>query len=444
MNISAEKLLDSLNTIGQNQNSRLIIFIDALNEGGGKTLWPNYLAGLVEKIKKYKHIGLVLSIRTTYLDSIIGDNKFLEDSLTKITHYGFRNIEYTAMKKFFEFYKIKQPSIPFMNPEFSNPLFLLLFCKSAEKSTEIISDISISEVFDNYIKKVNHNLAKRYNYYEYINFIKIVIDEIIKYRISTNCLTNYIKIDIIIELIIRTQKKYNIGGNIIEGLISEGVLTKNVSYDGEDYIYVTYEKLEEHMLVSYMLENLSVDSIKGLLEDGKTGNKQGIIEALAIQAPENIDKEIYEIIPDATNRFYIITAFINSLYWRKEDSIKEKVVDYINKNVLKFERTFEDFWRTIILLSIRPTHPFNAKRTHKVLYSIEMPRRDAVFIPLFNRIYWDETSSINRLIDWAMLDEDKEHTSDAVIECTAIILSWFYAHLTEYLETAVPKQLITY
>ena len=28
LNISAEKLLDSLNTIGQNQNSRLIIFID--------------------------------------------------------------------------------------------------------------------------------------------------------------------------------------------------------------------------------------------------------------------------------------------------------------------------------------------------------------------------------------------------------------------------------
>lgn len=425
LNISAEKLLDGLNTIGQNQNSRLIIFIDALNEGGGKTLWPNYLAGLVEKIKKYKHIGLVLSIRTTYLDSIIGDNKFLEDSLTKITHYGFRNIEYTAMKKFFEFYKIKQPSIPFMNPEFSNPLFLLLFCKSAEKSTAIISDISISEVFDNYIKKVNHNLAKRYNYYEYINFIKILVDEIIKYRISTNCLTNYIKIDIIIELIIRTQKKYNIEGNIIEGLISEGFLTKSVSYDGEDYIYVTYEKLEEHMLVSYMLENLSVDNIKGLLEDRKTGNKQGIIEALAIQAPEKIDMEIYEIIPDAAKRYNIITAFINSLYWRKEDSIKEKVFDYINQNVLKLVRTYEDFWRTIILLSIRPTHPFNAKRIHKTLNSIEMPRRDAEFIPLFNKIYSDETSSINRLIDWAMLDEDKEHTSDAAIECAAIMLSWF-------------------
>jgi hypothetical protein len=425
LNISTEKLLDSLNIIGQNQNSRLIIFIDAINEGGGKTLWPNYLAGIIEKIKKYKYIGLVLTIRTTYLDSIIGDNKFLKDYLTKITHYGFRNVEYIAMKKFFEFYKIKQPSVPFMNPEFSNPLFLLLFCKSAEKNTEIISGISITKVFDNYIKKVNLNLAQRYNYYEYINFIKNVIDEIIRYRISTNYLTNYIKIDKIIELIIQTQKKYNIEGNIIEGLISEGILTKSISYDGEDYIYVTYEKLEEHMLASYMLENLSVDNIKGLLEEGKTGSRQGIIEALAIEAPEKIDMEIFEIFPDAAKRHNIITAFINSLHWRKENSIKEKVFNYINQDDFRRKSTFEDLWRTIILLSIRPTHLFNAWRTHKTLYSIEMPIRDAIFIPLFNKIYSDDKSSINRLIDWAMLDEDKEQTSDTVIECAAIMLSWF-------------------
>ena len=54
-------------------------------------------------------------------------------------------------EKFFEFYKIKQPSIPFMNPEFSNPLFMLLFCKSVENDIDISQDISINKVFNNYI-----------------------------------------------------------------------------------------------------------------------------------------------------------------------------------------------------------------------------------------------------------------------------------------------------
>ncbi|WP_094549827.1 hypothetical protein [Petroclostridium xylanilyticum] len=425
LNTSADELLDSLNIIGKNQKSRLIIFIDAINEGGGKDLWPNYLAGVIEKIKKYEYLGLVLSIRTTYLKAIIGDNEYLNDSLVKITHYGFRNVEYAAMKKFFEFYKIPQPNVPLMNPEFSNPLFLLLFCKSVENNVDFISDISISTVFDNYIKKINYNLSKKYNYYEYIPFVKSVIEEIVKYRISNNCLNNYIKIDKIIDLIIKSQKKYNIEGNVIEGLISEGILTKNISYDGEDYIYITYEKLEEHMVVSYIVDDFSIDNIRKLIKDEKIRNRQGIIEALAIQAPEKINMEIYELLADSADSYDTIMAFINSLHWRKEDSIKDKVIDYVNECVRKYKGTFEEFWNTIILLSIRPKHPFNAKRTFRTLYSIQMPDRDAIFVPLFNGIYNDDTSSISRLIDWAMLDEDKEQISDDVIECAAIMLSWF-------------------
>ena len=87
-------------------------------------------------------------------------------------------------------------------------------------------------------------------------------------------------------MIIQLQKKYNIEGNVIEGLISEGILTKNISYDGEDYIYITYEKLEEHMMASYIIDNFSKNDIVKLIRDGKIWNKQGVIEALAIQAPE--------------------------------------------------------------------------------------------------------------------------------------------------------------
>ena len=92
-----------------------------------------------------------------------------------------------------------------MNPEFSNPLFLLLFCKSVENRTDSVSDISISTVFDNYIRKINYNLSRKYNYYEYIPFVKSVIEEIVKYRLTNNCY-NYIKIDEIIDLITKDPK----------------------------------------------------------------------------------------------------------------------------------------------------------------------------------------------------------------------------------------------
>ena len=45
--------------------------------------------------------------------------------------------------------------------------------------------------------------------------------------------------------------------------------------------------------------------------------------------------EIYELLVDSADRYNTIIAFINSLHWRKENSIKEKVVDYINEYVCK-------------------------------------------------------------------------------------------------------------
>ncbi|MFX9142780.1 hypothetical protein ABTN58_20100, partial [Acinetobacter baumannii] len=51
----------------------------------------------------------------------------------KVIHHGFAHHEYEASKYFFEYYEIKQPSIPLLHPEFSNPLFLKLFCEGLSK-----------------------------------------------------------------------------------------------------------------------------------------------------------------------------------------------------------------------------------------------------------------------------------------------------------------------
>ena len=47
---SSEQLLSELNQIAEENKSRIIVFIDALNEGNGKKIWKDYLAGMVENI----------------------------------------------------------------------------------------------------------------------------------------------------------------------------------------------------------------------------------------------------------------------------------------------------------------------------------------------------------------------------------------------------------
>ena len=79
----------------------------------------------MEDIKQYSNLGLVLTIRSTYKDIVLPD-----EFLSRINHFkhrGFDNV-HNATKIFFEHYKIQEPPIPLLNPEFNNPLFLKLFC----------------------------------------------------------------------------------------------------------------------------------------------------------------------------------------------------------------------------------------------------------------------------------------------------------------------------
>lgn len=77
---------------------------------------------------------------------------------------------------------------------------------------------------------------------------------------------------------------------------------------------------------------------------------KGIIEALSIQLPEKFGKELYELMPDFKdlnewdkNRISvdIAEAFVSSLLWRKRSTITEKVYDYINNIVLRFNGTYD-------------------------------------------------------------------------------------------------------
>lgn len=76
---------------------------------------------------------MVLSIRSSYFDLVIPEGIKNNDSVTIVTHYGFDDMEYDASKIFFKYYNIEQPTIPLLHPEFSNPLFLKLFCEGLKR-----------------------------------------------------------------------------------------------------------------------------------------------------------------------------------------------------------------------------------------------------------------------------------------------------------------------
>ena len=116
----------ALNSKAQANSNKIIIFIDAINEGAGKDFWRNFIISLIEDIKKYEWLCVTFNIRSSYFECMIPKEI---SEICVIYHEGFSGVEYDAMQIFFDYYKLPHPTIPLLNPEFSNPLFLKLFCK---------------------------------------------------------------------------------------------------------------------------------------------------------------------------------------------------------------------------------------------------------------------------------------------------------------------------
>ncbi|HDR1462108.1 TPA: hypothetical protein QB415_002305, partial [Pasteurella multocida] len=112
-NITPDVFLSALNSIGEMQKERIILAIDALNEGEGKSLWNNQLNGLINLVSQYSNIGLVISVRDSYQEIILNQlNTKNKEKLCYIEHTGFVNNEFEAIQIFFPYYGLQLPSIP--------------------------------------------------------------------------------------------------------------------------------------------------------------------------------------------------------------------------------------------------------------------------------------------------------------------------------------------
>ncbi|MBU3183253.1 SIR2 family NAD-dependent protein deacylase [Clostridium estertheticum] len=439
----SEQLLEKLNQIAEENKSRIIIFIDALNEGNGKKIWKDYLAGMVEKFKLFPWIGLVVSIRTEYVESLFADNHKLESELIKVNHQGFSTLEYSAIKKYFKFYNIQYTDIPFAEQEFRNPLFLRLLCDGFKNKSIDLSKITFTDVYKNYLLAINLRISEICEYSRHINIVEKVINEMVLYKHNVGVGNNLIPLSCAIEIIMEIERRNNIKNSLLDELLSNGVITQNVNYNNEECVYVTYEKLDDYLYAKLLiseLENIGVDQFR--IKYKKLLRYGDILEALAIALSENAKYELFELFEKEKSNLNIISSFCNSMKWRKSDTITSNVVEYINDVVLKSKSGFKRLFDALVLISTKMGHSFNAERTVEYILNYPMPDRDAAFIPLFDEFYYEEGSSINRLLDWCLSKKVSENTLEETIRLTAFMLATFLISSNNSLRDKTTKALV--
>ena len=443
------EFLEALEAKAEASGQRIVIFIDALNEGGGKELWSSHIVSFINQIKEHPWLGLVMSIRSTYIKAIFREEK--ADGILMLTHRGFENRSFDAIKLFFKNSNITLPSVPLLLPEFKNPLFLRMFCDGLHKNglTKIDEGIQgISSVINLFIEGVEKDLSSpgKKNYMPELHIVRKAVNALIDYQVEH--LDTEVPLDKALELTdgVRTDKFGN--GELLYELVSYGVLTRNMRYRGDDkyeeVVYLSYERFNDFLTAERLLEKTEniETSIRRMLGEGRRlWYYAGIIEALSIIIPEKMGKEIYEVLIEYRDEDEVVDGVLKSLLWRKKSTIGKKLVDYFN-NVITSEQRYWSFLNVLIQVGPTAGHYFNAEFLHRNLMEWEMAKRDSQWSTILHYLSGDRDDAVESLITWTKEDFGQAKIDGESKYLIAIVLAWFTSCMDRRIRDNASKGLI--
>ncbi len=474
-----EDFLKKLNNLGKKTKSRSLLIIDALNENisHASGFWKNNLNNIIQEIKKYPNIALIVSVRSGFENEVLTEKQktlFIHEE-----HQGFRFREWEAVNKFFKAFSLPLPEIPLLMPEFQNPLFLLLFCKAFKKRNKkknkqiFRGHEGATYIFESFILNATDIIAKefkiekgRFNspaYRIWSEIIKEIASEMVNQndeRIPEEKLNGNIK---------KTYPQVNIG-KFAQALESNMLVMKVPRYikgeRGKGFdVRFPFQKFSDHLIGRYIFkkyedefgkQNKNLETAKKFFSKrrklGKFLSKnwnRGIIEALSIQCPEQLKGiEFIEVAPYLIKDNYLAQvaeeAFVESLIWRNPKAFSKdgkNTLKIINQNVIRRESGHHQLLNAFLSVAPIPNHPFNAERLHQHLSNFSMPKRDSWW-STFLHYQNGEQGAVDRILQWSWSDQEKSHINNDSIFLTSLALAWFLTTPNRFVRDKATKGLV--
>ena len=161
------KGLKGLNDYMADKERYAIIIVDALNEGAGFAYWKGEVNNIPDLADKYPYVRFVLSSRNPIpKDFIIEEDKWMMRSTE-----GSIDLE-KLRNSYFDKYGVDSRSVADNIYEFSNPLFLRIFCVSYKRiPVSKRGNISKPDLFEIYLNERNKQIVEVVNADPYKNVL---------------------------------------------------------------------------------------------------------------------------------------------------------------------------------------------------------------------------------------------------------------------------------
>ena len=460
LSCTREEFLGALEAAAQAHRTRAVILIDALNEGQGKALWKQHLAGILLAVSKSPWLGIAISVRTSYEGTIVPEG-LVPSRLIRAEHHGFTEHEYEATKTFFDHFGIQRPSIPLLVPEFQNLLFLKIFCQGLKNNrlTSIPPGLQgITAIFRFFIDSVNKKLADA----EYLDFnpqLPIVwraIKGLAAHLAEQG--KDWLPIEEAQAAIDQVLRRGGYENSLFRHLLAEGVIAENRFYIGDNQwcegVHFAYERFTDHLVAQYLVDaHLDTQNPTSSFAPGTPLARyvqderacaifRGLIEAFTIQVPERVGKELIELVPSIREFDTVISAFTESIVWRQPHCFSLAVtLDYINTCVIRDSYHHDRLLNALLTVAANPEHPLNADFLHQNLLQRELAERDSWW-SIFLHNQCNRHSAVDRLVDWAWSPENKAHIGDESIRLCGVALAWFLTASNRFVRDRATKALV--
>lgn len=469
---TGKQLLQSLNDTGKRSKSRALIIIDGLNETKTRTFWKKYLGQVIEEIKKYPNIGLVVCLRSGFEQDVL--TKKVARSFVQEEHKGFQFREWEAINKFFHEFNLPLPEIPLLTPEFQNPLFLLLFCKAFQnrsikgKNKQIFKGHEgATYIFEAFVDRVSKKILKQFGIINSKNnsiwdhIIEKIAEEMVngnKESISED------QLNAIVEATYSSIDQHTFIQELERNLLivkTPRYSAQKREYDGFDFRF-PFQKFSDHLIGRYLFKKYEKEFGKAN-KNPQTAKKffskrrklgqflfrswnRGVVEALSIQCPEHLKgTEFIEVAPYLRDNHMASEAFIESLVWRKPDAFsqdRKNTLDYINSKVIRSKSSHDNLINAFLSVTPIPNHPFNADFLHQHLSKYSMADRDAWW-STFLHYQYGLRGAVDRLVEWGWSSQDKTHLDDESIRLCSVALAWFLTTPNRFLRDKSTKALVS-
>ena len=413
-------------------------------------------------MEKYPFIACIVSCRSEYVRYVITDQ--FKD---KIGHIGIRGFESPeeqeeASRIYLDKRGIIRPATPWLNPEFTNPLFLRSAVQALQNKGEKEFPKGIngfSKLFSFFIEATGQNLTSHYGGSDdLIKPLLTALNAIAQSMVDTQ--DDFLKEGDAVKIIDNAFQNFTKpdNENWLETLIRNGLLQKYPAYSKnpdplnppDDDIRFSFERLKDHLMAKKLLEDL--DDLSDVFhENGRLGfilkNKMvwywsGLISALSIAVPEKYGIELYDCLPEKTDYHtasIFLRGFEESVKWRDKDAFSHRtrellpILDKVHINSL-----------TLVLeMSLSENHPFNAiNLLSPALKKRQMAERDAFWSYKLCHEGNDDNYSIERIVDWSF-DGASNLTETDALKCAALVLTWTFSTSNRVLRDRATKGLIS-